>query len=176
MPVQESESQVDEARTEETQDKAAADEASSADTEATSDEAAEDNAEAAEADTDADSSEESEGDEDPEDEADEADGSGVARALRKKNRENQKLRQRAQTAELKARQYEAAAQVGLPLDVAKRLTGNTLEELIKDAEELKQLIGGRVPGIRDTPRDESKPTAPTKPVDLAKIGAKIYAH
>jgi hypothetical protein len=45
----------------------------------------------------------------------------------------------------KAKRYEAANAAGLSLSLAPRLVGNTLEELIADAEQLKQQLGSAAP-------------------------------
>lgn len=70
----------------------------------------------------------------------------VRRQLKAKNRENKRLRERATAAELKALKYEVAEKAGLPLNVAKRLTGATEDELIDDAASLIEDFGlqGRV--------------------------------
>lgn len=47
----------------------------------------------------------------------------------------------AAEASARALRYEAAAEAGLPLNMAARLRGDTKEELLADAEELKGLVG-----------------------------------
>lgn len=51
----------------------------------------------------------------------------------------------------KALRYEAADKAELPLSLAARLKGNTLEELIADAAELKQLLGATTPAAPTPP-------------------------
>ncbi|MEU9515912.1 hypothetical protein [Micromonospora sp. NPDC048169] len=51
----------------------------------------------------------------------------------------------------KAIRYEAAEKSGLPLSLASRLSGSTLDELIADAEELKQLVGSAAPAAPAAP-------------------------
>lgn len=63
--------------------------------------------------------------------------------------ETQKAAERAQAAEAKAQQesaralrYEVAAEVGLPLKMAARLQGASREDLLEDATELLETLGG----------------------------------
>lgn len=51
----------------------------------------------------------------------------------------------------KALRYEAAEKSGLPLSLSQRLNGSTLDELIADAEQLKQLLGTAAPAAPATP-------------------------
>lgn len=53
---------------------------------------------------------------------------------------------RADTAEAKLMRYEVAADKGLPLSSAKRLHGDTREEMEADADELKKLLGDSTDG------------------------------
>jgi len=48
----------------------------------------------------------------------------------------------------KALRYEVAAEKGIPLTAAARLTGTTREELLADADALKGLLGATGPGPR----------------------------
>ncbi|MEV0247959.1 hypothetical protein AB0H76_15305 [Nocardia sp. NPDC050712] len=50
---------------------------------------------------------------------------------------------------VKARSYEAAEKSGIPLALAGRLKGSTLEEMVADAEELKTLIGATAPATQE---------------------------
>ena len=45
----------------------------------------------------------------------------------------------------KALHYEAAERVGLPLAMAMRLNGSTIDELVADGEQFKQLLGSAAP-------------------------------
>jgi len=51
----------------------------------------------------------------------------------------------------KALRYEAADKAGLALSLAPRLNGTTLDELVADAEQLKQLMGANAPAAPATP-------------------------
>lgn len=51
----------------------------------------------------------------------------------------------------KALRYEAAEKSGLPLSLSQRLNGSTLEELMADAEQLKQLVGTAQPATPPAP-------------------------
>lgn len=117
-----------------------------------------------------------EDDDDVESESDRSDG--LLKKLRKKNREAKGLRDRATAAELKSLQYEAADKTGLPLSMAARLQGSTAEELQKDAESLKELIGKKnlVPGARpDTgERQGGFKVRPEDETDLDTIASRIY--
>lgn len=65
--------------------------------------------------------------------------------------------QELSTAQRRLARYEVASDLGLPLKMANRLTGDTVEEMRKDAEELKSLFanplanggGGGKPGGPD---------------------------
>lgn len=120
------------------------------------------------------------------DDADEADDTGddvdpgretekLVAKLRKKNSENQKLRARAVAAETELLQYRVAEEIGLPLQFAKRLKGDTEEALKADAEEFLKLVptasvlgfvpdDGRRSGVEGTVKEPS----------LSEIGARIY--
>ncbi|MFE7799016.1 hypothetical protein [Nocardia sp. NPDC057440] len=56
----------------------------------------------------------------------------------------------------KALRYEAAAQSGLPLSLAQRLNGTTLDELVADAEQLKQLVGSGTSAAPATPKPDPR--------------------
>lgn len=58
----------------------------------------------------------------------------------------------------KAIRYEAAEKSGLPLSLAPRLTGSTLDELIADAEQLKELLGTATPAptASSTPKPDPR--------------------
>lgn len=67
---------------------------------------------------------------------------------------------RAEAAERVANQYHAAAQAGLPLDLAGRLQGATVEEMIADAQTLKtHLAPPRVQNIDPHMGGGSEPIA-----------------
>ncbi|TLF72915.1 hypothetical protein [Nocardia cyriacigeorgica] len=68
-------------------------------------------------------------------------------------RTQERIEQLEKTA-AKALRYEAAEKSGLPLSLAGRLSGATLDELIADAAELKQLLGAAAP---------AEPAAPPTP-------------
>ena len=59
---------------------------------------------------------------------------------------------RAEKAERRVMQLEAAVKFGLPSTLASRLQGNTAEEIAADAEELLQLFGSK-----KAPSDRPKP-------------------
>ncbi|WP_018297176.1 hypothetical protein [Corynebacterium lubricantis] len=138
-----------------------------------------------------DSSDEDEGQDDADDsvsddESDDDDDSGeesddvkhLRRQMKRKNTENKKLRERARTAERKAMQYEAVVETGLPFEMAKRLQGDTLEEMKADAKSLADSFGPRgfVPGAfpDDGVRRGEVQAGSDNETDLAKIGERIY--
>lgn len=57
-----------------------------------------------------------------------------------------------------ATRYEAAEKAGLPLSLAARLNGSTLEEMVADAEQLKQLLAGAAPtpDVPSTPKPDRR--------------------
>ncbi|NEW40788.1 hypothetical protein GV794_01960 [Nocardia cyriacigeorgica] len=68
--------------------------------------------------------------------------------------ESQRTEERIQQLEkdaAKALRYEAADTSGLPLSLAGRLKGTTLDELIADAADLKQLLGAATPAAPAAP-------------------------
>lgn len=114
-------------------------------------------------------------DEDDDESDDDSQGStDLLKKLRRKNKENEGLRSRALTAEVKLLRYEAAEKAGLPLNVAARLQGSTAEELAKDAETLKELLGLKSP-IHDSPRDGARRgSAKDEVPNLDEIGKRMY--
>lgn len=62
----------------------------------------------------------------------------------------------------KALRYEIAAEAGIPLALAPRLTGSTREEILADAEQLKTLIpaGATPPGPRSPAPDPAQGARP----------------
>lgn len=129
-----------------------------------------------------DDSDEDHDDSDDED-SDEDKSDELKRALRKTrrtNRENKNLRERLGAAEVERNQLTVALETGLPLEVAKRLQGKTVDEMKKDAEVLLPLIGkpnpyipGAFPddGVR---RGDVTGDRPEDVTDLNKVGARIY--
>jgi hypothetical protein len=85
----------------------------------------------------------------------------------------------AAAAELKSLRYEVAAEQGVDLSLANRLTGTTREELVADAETLKQLVGSkpRTPvvapegGVRTPPAAQTDPTKAHNDFFLELVGA-----
>lgn len=82
--------------------------------------------------------------------------------------EIERVTARAETAErerdaavARAERYEVAAEVGLPLDLAGRIQGSTRDELVEDANQLKQLVGA-----------PSEPPQPGKPKPDKSQGAR----
>lgn len=142
-----------------------------------------------------------EGDEQETDEPDSTDddsGFDVDRArekIRKVNSENRNLRKRAEEAERKAQENDNATERlnaleaenlrlrvgvkhGLPEAVVKRLNGTTEEEILQDAEELMELLGGKKPPT-DQPRTKLRgggdPTNQPDPIeDLDAFAAKVF--
>lgn len=126
-----------------------------------------------------------EGVEDPEDPEDDPNGFDAEKArekLRKINSENRNLRERAKKAEEAAKQnagsgekvtaleaenlrLRVAVKHGLPENLAKRLTGNTEEELLADAEELLDLMGGKKPPTQQPKERLRGGGDPNRPVD-----------
>lgn len=72
----------------------------------------------------------------------------------------------------KALRYEVAAEKGLPLALASRLTGSTKEELLADADTLKSLIPAGAPGA-PKPDPSVGNTGDVKPKNLKDA---IKAH
>ncbi len=124
---------------------------------------------------------EEEADED-EDEAPAADLESVLKSLRKKNRENQNLRKRVKDAEENAKDADTlktdnkrlttenmrltvAVNHGLPMELAKRLVGATVEEMEADAADMLKLFAKSVPA-------SSRPRENLKPVQAVQQGAE----
>jgi hypothetical protein len=124
---------------------------------------------------------EEEADED-EDEAPAADLESVLKSLRKKNRENQNLRKRVKDAEENAKDVDTlkadnqrlttenmrltvAVNHGLPMELAKRLVGTTVEEMEEDAADMLKLFAKSVPA-------SSRPRENLKPVQAVQQGAE----
>ncbi len=124
---------------------------------------------------------EEEADED-EDEAPAADLESVLKSLRKKNRENQNLRKRVKDAEENAKDVDTlktdnkrltmenmrltvAVNHGLPMELAKRLVGATVEEMEADAADMLKLFAKSVPA-------SSRPRENLKPVHAVQQGAE----
>lgn len=123
-------------------------------------------------------------DEDSEDEgeAPAADLESVLKSLRKKNRENQNLRKRVKDAEENAKDADTlktdnqrlttenmrltvAVNHGLPMELAKRLVGATVEEMEADAADMLKLFAKSVPA-------SSRPRENLKPVQAVQQGAE----
>ena len=102
--------------------------------------------------------------------------------LRKVNSENRNLRERAKKAEQKAQEtagngekltaleaenlrLRVAVKHGLPENLAKRLSGSTEEELLADAEELLDLMGGKKPPTNQPKEKLRGGGDPTQAVD-----------
>ena len=131
-----------------------------------------------------DDSDEDQDDSDDEDsDEDEGESDELKRALRKTrrtNRENKNLRERLAASDRELNQLKVALETGLPLEVAKRLQGKTVDEMKQDAETLLPLIGKTNPyipgafpddGVR---RGDVTGSRPEDVTDLSKVGARIY--
>lgn len=120
--------------------------------------------------------------EEEEDEAPAADLESVLKSLRKKNRENQNLRKRVKDAEENAKDVDTlkadnqrlatenmrltvAVNHGLPMELAKRLVGATVEEMEEDAADMLKLFAKSVPA-------SSRPRENLKPVQAVQQGAE----
>lgn len=141
-----------------------------------------------------------ESDEAPEAENDEPDwrkgfdADKAAQRINKLSSEARNLRERTKAAEKKAGDVDTLTkanddlsrenlrlqvgyELGLPLALAKRLSGSTRDELIADAEELVQIAGGRVAPQRkpvEALRTGGEGDKVPEETDLAKIGAQIF--
>lgn len=137
---------------------------------------------------DAQDSQEETSDESAEDESVDADDEGfdsekAREKIRKINSENRNLRKRAATAEEKAKgldekdrklsaleadnmRLRVAVKHGLPESLVKRLSGNTEEEILQDAEELMELFGTKAPPSQ---RPKEKLRSPGDPSGNADI-------
>lgn len=133
-------------------------------------------------DTDTENSDTEDEDSEDEDEAPAADLESVLKSLRKKNRENQNLRKRVKDAEETAKdattlktdnqrlatenmRLTVAVNHGLPMELAKRLVGATVEEMEADAADMLKLFAKSVPA-------SSRPRENLKPVQAAQQGAE----
>lgn len=87
------------------------------------------------------------------------------------------LEKQARDNGLKALKYEAAEKTGIPLAAAHRLNGESLDDLIKDAEALKELgIGRKTDDKAPTPKpDKSQGSTGGQPAPKSLSGA-ISAH
>lgn len=105
-------------------------------------------------------------------------------ALRKEIEDGKKTAEQRQADDLKAAReaasesaakvlrYEVAAEAGIPLALAARLTGTTREEITADAENLKALI----PAAGATPsRPAPDPSQGARPVDMTEAEYDQYA-
>lgn len=116
--------------------------------------------------------------------------------IRKLNSEAKNLRERAKKADeaeqnatdaakenstLKAEnlRLKVAIKAQLPPELASRLNGSTEEELLEDAEQLLNLVGGKRPPS-DQPRERLRgggdPTAPVEETDLDKIADRMFQN
>lgn len=104
----------------------------------------------------------------------------ILRKNRRTNRENKNLRERLAASERELNQLKVALETGLPLEIAKRLQGKSVEEMKKDAEALEPLFGKANPyipgafpddGVR---RGDASGDRPEDVTDLSKVGARIY--
>lgn len=113
-----------------------------------------------------------------EDETSGQEAKALRRSLTRKNKENETLRARAKTAEGKLARYEAAANAGLPIDLAGRLQGETPQELEADAKKLIEQFGLRHL-IQDTVKDgvgRSSSGNEEDNLSLSQLGARIYGR
>lgn len=98
------------------------------------------------------------------------------------DQENQKLRARAIDAETRAEQaesklmrYQVAAELNLPLHLAERLKGDSVEALKQDAEDFLQHIApASVLGFAPDDGRRSGVAGETTTPSLSEIGARIY--
>lgn len=119
---------------------------------------------------------------DDEDDSSSRDAERLLSKLRKKNGENQKLRSRAIDAETRAEQaesklmrYQVAAELNLPLHLAERLKGDSVEALKQDAEDFLQHIApASVLGFAPDDGRRSGVAGETTTPSLSEIGARIY--
>ena len=109
--------------------------------------------------------------------------SKARRSVSKVRRENANLRSRLAAETLRADRAEIAHQANLPADAVKFLTGDTREDMEKNAADLVAMLGygGRVtPGglpMESAPGDGSKPLpAVTPEQELDSIGARMYSN
>lgn len=133
--------------------------------------------------------------EEPDDDKEQFDAERAREKLRRINSENRNLRERAKKAEEAAKdgaekgerltaleaenlRLRVAVKHGLPENLAKRLSGGTEEEMLADAEELLELLGGKKPPTnqpRERLRGGGDPTAPgDETADLDKFAEAIF--
>lgn len=72
------------------------------------------------------------------------------------------------TAKTQALKYEVAAEAGLDLKLAARLTGTTREELVADATALKELVGATPNTPQPDPNQGGGSNAPAKGVNAGR--------
>ena len=122
------------------------------------------------------------------------DADKAAQRINKLSSEARNLRERTKAAEKKAGDVDTLTktnddltrenlrlqvgyELGLPLALARRLSGSTRDELIADAEELVQIAGGRVAPQRkpiEALRTGGEGDKEPEETDLTKIGAQIF--
>ncbi len=131
----------------------------------------------------------------PEDDRDDAwDPERARKKIAKTNSENKALRERATTAEKKAAnvddlarerddlsahnlRLEVGYELGLPLNLARRLQGSTKEEMVADAEALVELVSpAKQPSRKpqEALRGGLKPDAEPEETDLSKLGERMF--
>lgn len=116
--------------------------------------------------------------------------------IRKINSENRNLRKREADALEKAKgadetgakltaleaenlRLRIGVKHGLPESIVKRLSGTTEEELLADAEELMELLGGKRPPTqqpREKLRGGGDPTQNPEDEDIEQIVAKVFSN
>jgi hypothetical protein len=116
--------------------------------------------------------------------------------IRKINSENRTLRERAKKAETKAQEAEGkgeqltkleaenmrlriAVKHGLPESLVKRLSGTTEEEILQDAEELMELVGGRKPPTQQSKeklRTPGSQTSSAGEIDYDKLAERALRN
>lgn len=133
--------------------------------------------------------------EEPDDSGEEFDAERARAKIRKLNSESKNLRRRAAEAEEKAKgagekdekltaleaenlRLKIGLKHGLPESVLKRLSGNTEEELLQDAEELMELFAGSKKPPTNRPKENLRggtdPTGEPDEQDLDKLAGKIF--
>lgn len=83
------------------------------------------------------------------------------------------LEKSSTTNALRVMQYEVAAEKGLPLSAATRLTGDTKEALEADADELQKLIGASAPAPPKPDPSQGHGSTKAKPKTL---GDAVHQH
>lgn len=133
--------------------------------------------------------------EEAEDAGEKFDAERAREKIRKLNSESKNLRKRAAEAEEKAKgagekdekltaleaenlRLKIGLKHGLPESVLKRLSGNTEEELLQDAEELMELFAGSKKPPTNRPKEQLRggtdPTGEPDEQDLDKLAGKIF--